>query len=124
MSSVVLVLAASAKQGHLISCCLQEGAVCYCCFCYSEPPVINLLFLIGLHHTATCQHTRTHTGMHIYTDNRNVCKDINANANNTCEGSVTCAVLLYTGCFQTFSKILEISVTLILKWISMSFSLH
>lgn len=43
--AAALALAASAKQGHLISCCLQEAAVCcrFCCRYYSAPLVINLL---------------------------------------------------------------------------------
>lgn len=64
--SAVSALAASAKQGHLISCCLQEAAVCYrYCSCrryYPEPPRSSISsILIGLHHTATSRHTHTHT---------------------------------------------------------------
>lgn len=62
--TAALALAASAKQGQLISCCLQEAAVCYCCFCcryYSEPLVINLLhFNWSVPHCDAPGHTYTH----------------------------------------------------------------
>jgi len=55
--SVVLVSAASAKHGHLISCCLQEAAVCY-----SGPLVINLpRFNWSAPHCDACTNTHTHT---------------------------------------------------------------
>lgn len=62
----MLAFSASAKQGHLISCCLQEAAVCYrYCSCrryYPEPPRSSISsILIGLHHTATSRHTHTHS---------------------------------------------------------------
>lgn len=62
----MLALAVSAKQGHLISCCLQEAAVCYrYCSCrryYPGPPRSSISsILIGLHHTATSRHTHTHS---------------------------------------------------------------
>lgn len=54
--------AASAKQGYLISCCLQEAAVC-CFFCRrydSEPLVINLLrFNWSAPHCGAPAHTYT-----------------------------------------------------------------